>query len=196
MTVLFDPADDYVRSVLDLAKVHGEISLADLEAICEAGIEARESVSTDDIADTIDALATMGIEVDNSLPPEEEARRDAAFLKSIREWPGPMPQLTGEGWQQLLRAIERGKATVNSLGLPERSSSGSASIAHQDLSQEMDELEPEIGSEPIDHFDEDTHLGDFITPVEETPAAYRRTFMQEMFASLGPRVRRTRPRIR
>jgi hypothetical protein len=58
----------------------------------------------------------------------------------------------------------------------------------------VDELEPEIGS--IDHFDEDAHLGDFITPVEEAPAAYRRTFMQEMFAGLGPRVRRTRARIR
>jgi hypothetical protein len=77
MAVLFDPADDYVRSVLDVAKVHGEISLADLEAICEAVIEAKDSVSTEDIADTIDVLANMGIEVDNSLPPDEQARRDA-----------------------------------------------------------------------------------------------------------------------
>ena len=61
MAVLFDASDEYVRSVLDVAVVHGEISLVDLEAICEAGIEAKDSVSTDDIADTIDALANMGI---------------------------------------------------------------------------------------------------------------------------------------
>ena len=113
MAVLFDASDEYVRSVLDVAVVHGEISLVDLEAICEAGIEAKDSVSTDDIADTIDALANMGIEVDNNLPPEEEERRDAEFLRSMREWPGPMPQLTGDGWRRLLRAIDRG---------PERSS--------------------------------------------------------------------------
>src|SRR5215831_20972152 len=83
MAVLFDASDEYVRSVLDVAVVHGEISLVDLEAICEAGIEAKDSVSTDDIADTIDALANMGIEVDNNLPPEEEERRDAEFLRSM-----------------------------------------------------------------------------------------------------------------
>ena len=152
MAVLFDAVDDYVRSVLDVAKVHGEISLADLEAICEAGLEARDSVSTDDIADTIDALANIGIEVDNSLPPEEQARRDAAFLKRMheREW---LPQLTGEGWRMLLRAIDREKAEAN---------------APADQSR----------------------------PAEEAPEPVKRTFMQEMFAGIGPRVRRTRPRIR
>ena len=37
MAVLFDSADDYVSSVLEVAKLYGEISLADLEAICETG---------------------------------------------------------------------------------------------------------------------------------------------------------------
>jgi hypothetical protein len=156
MGVLFDPADDYVCSVLEVAKVHGEISLADLEAICEAGLEARDSVSTEDIVDTIDELATVwGIEVDNSLPPEEQERRDAAFLKSMRERPGPMPQLTGDGWRMLLRALDREKAEANApAGQPRPTAS------------------------------------------EEAPEPVKRTFMQEMFAGIGPRVRRTRPRIR
>ena len=63
MAVLFDPADDYVRSVLNRAKVHGEISLAELESIVDAGIEAKGGqISTDDIRDTIDTLADMGVE--------------------------------------------------------------------------------------------------------------------------------------
>ena len=152
MAVLFDPADDYVSSVLEVAKLYGEISLADLEAICEAGLEARDSVSTDDIADTIDALANIGIEVDNSLPPEEQARRDAAFLKRMRERER-LPQLTGDGWRMLLRALDREKAEAN---------------APADQSR----------------------------PAEEAPEPVKRTFMQEMFAGIGPRVRRTRPRIR
>ena len=49
MAVLFDPADEYVCSVLDRAKVQGEISLADLESIVEAGIEAKGgNITTDD----------------------------------------------------------------------------------------------------------------------------------------------------
>jgi hypothetical protein len=161
MAVLFDPADDYVCSVLEVARVHSEISLADLEAICEAGIEARDSVSTDDIVDTIDELANMGIEVDNSLPPEEQARRDAAFLKSMRERPGPMPQLTGNGWAMLLRAIDREKAAES------ETASGKF-----------------VQSDP----------GGNVAPAENAPV--KRTFMQEMFAGIGPRVRRTRSRIR
>jgi hypothetical protein len=149
MAVLFDAVDDYVRSVLDVAKVHGEISLADLEAICEAGLEARGSVSTTDIADTIDALANMGIEVDSSLPPEEQARRDAAFLKRMRERER-LPQLTGDGWRMLLRALDREKAEANA---------------------PADQPQPSVS--------------------EEAPV--KRTFMQEMFAGIGPRVRRTRP---
>jgi hypothetical protein len=33
MAVLFDPTDEYVSSVLDRAKLEGEISLPNLEAI-------------------------------------------------------------------------------------------------------------------------------------------------------------------
>jgi hypothetical protein len=107
MAVLFDPADEYVCSVLDRAKVHGEISLAELESILEAGIEDKDNISTEDIGDTIDALADMGIEIDNGLTQQQE---DDEFLRSMREWPGSMPQLTGEGWDQLVRAVEREKA--------------------------------------------------------------------------------------
>jgi hypothetical protein len=80
MAVLFDPADEYVRSVLDRAKVHGEISLADLEAIIEGGIEAKPTWIVD-VADTIDALADMGIEIDDGLTEEQ---RDAEYLRSLR----------------------------------------------------------------------------------------------------------------
>jgi hypothetical protein len=76
MAVLFDPAEEYVRLILELAKVRGEISLADLESITEAGIEARDSISTEDIGDTIDALADMGIEIDDGLTEEQ---KDAAL---------------------------------------------------------------------------------------------------------------------
>src|SRR5262249_33004900 len=114
----------------------------------------RDSVSTEDIADTIDALANMGIEVDNSLPPEEQARRDAAFLKRMREREG-LPQFTGDGWRMLLRALQGEKAAE---GPPPGQTSPAAS---------------EEAREPV-----------------------KRTFMQEMFAGIGPRVRRTRPKIR
>ena len=42
MAVLFDPADEYVASVLDLARVGGTITLAELESIIGAGLEARK----------------------------------------------------------------------------------------------------------------------------------------------------------
>jgi hypothetical protein len=80
MAVLFDPVDEYVRSVLDRAKIDGEISLADLESIVEAGIEAKDSIPTDDIGDTIDALADMGIEIDDGLTEEQ---RDEEFCQSM-----------------------------------------------------------------------------------------------------------------
>lgn len=58
MAVLLNPADEFVCSVLDRAKIDGEISLADLESIAEAGIEAKgRRVSPDDIAETICTLA-------------------------------------------------------------------------------------------------------------------------------------------
>jgi len=41
MAALFDTGDEYVWSVLERAKVHGEISLAELESIIEAGIEVK-----------------------------------------------------------------------------------------------------------------------------------------------------------
>ena len=86
MAAPFDPADEYVRSVLDRAKVHGEISLADLESIIEAGIEAK-ATWIEDVADTIEALAEMGIEVDNGLTEEQE---DAECLRAKRDFVRPV----------------------------------------------------------------------------------------------------------
>lgn len=155
MTVLFDQEDEYVRSVLDRAKVHGEITLAELEAIVEAGIEAKGgSLEAEDIANTIDALAVMGIEIDNGLTQEQE---DAQFLRSLRARPGPLPSLTGQGYASLIRALEREKAAKDTPPDPNR------------------------------------------PPAEEEAAAVRetlsqRTFIQNAFAHLGPRVRRTRKR--
>jgi hypothetical protein len=40
MPVLFDATDEFVSSVLDRAKLEGEISLPDVEAIVDAGVEA------------------------------------------------------------------------------------------------------------------------------------------------------------
>jgi len=37
-------------------------------------------------------------------------QQEAEFLLSIRERPGPGPQLTGEGWRMLIRAADREKA--------------------------------------------------------------------------------------
>lgn len=48
--------------------------------------------------------------IDNGLTQEQEEQEEAEFLQSMREWPGPMPQLTGEGWRMLIRAAEREKA--------------------------------------------------------------------------------------
>jgi len=77
MPVLFDPADEFVSSVLDRAKLEGEISLPDVEAIVEAGVEARGSIPADDIADTIEALNRMGIEIAHDLT--KAARRGDAL---------------------------------------------------------------------------------------------------------------------
>jgi hypothetical protein len=108
MAVLFDPVDEYVRSVLDRARVHGEISLAELEPIMEADIEAKDSISTEDIGDTIDALAGMGIEIDDGLTEEQ---KDAESLRSMRRAVKVIsPNLGGEAVFRLIRAIEREKA--------------------------------------------------------------------------------------
>lgn len=63
MAVLFDPTGECVSSVLDRAKLEGEISLHNLEAIVERGLEDKASIEIDDIADTIEVLARMGIKI-------------------------------------------------------------------------------------------------------------------------------------
>jgi hypothetical protein len=37
-------------------------------------------------------------------------QQEAEFLRSMRDWPGAGPQLTGHGWRMLIRAAEREKA--------------------------------------------------------------------------------------
>ena len=109
MPVLFDPTDEFVSSVLDRAKLEGEISLPDLEAIVEWGIEAAGCIRPDDIADTIEALAKMGIEIAHDLTQEQ---RDEEFWCSMQNWvdQGNMvPSLTGAAWASLGRVDERRK---------------------------------------------------------------------------------------
>jgi len=150
MAVLFDASDEYVRSVLDVAKVRGEIGLADLEAVVEAGVEARDSISTDDIADTIEALAKMGVEIDSGLTQEQE---DAEFLQAILEWPGPMPSLSGEELAKLMRAMDREKAAREAQPDPSRPSAAEEAAARREILS-------------------------------------KRTFVQNLFAEFGPRIRR------
>jgi hypothetical protein len=133
MAVLFDPADEYLCSVLELAKVPGEISLADLEGIVEAGLEAKNSISTEDIGDTIDALADMGIEIDNGLTQEQE---DAELLRSMRERTkdSPItPHLTFDAMASLARAIARQKAAEGAPPRPAQGRRGSGSSARDPL---------------------------------------------------------------
>lgn len=51
----------------------------------------------------------MGIELVNGLTQEEEEQQEDDLLRSMREWGGPGPQLTGEAWRMLIRAAEREK---------------------------------------------------------------------------------------
>jgi hypothetical protein len=44
-------------------------------------------------------------------------QQEAEFLRSMREWPGPGPQLTGEGWRMLIRAAEREKAAFRTAAI-------------------------------------------------------------------------------
>ena len=144
MAILFDPADEYTQSVLDRAKIQREISLADLEAI----LEDKAEFSMDDIADTIDALAAMGIEIEDDLTQEQ---RDDEFDQSMKDWVDQgnmLPSLTGEGWASLARAHERKKFV------------GRAPSAEEEAQRR------EILS--------------------------KRTFIQNMFAELGPRIRQER----
>jgi hypothetical protein len=159
MAVLFDAADEYVGSVLDRAKVQGEISLADLESIVEAGLEAKGGhLTPDDIADTIDALANMGIEIDKGLSQEQE---DAELLRLMRKRASdsrrPHVTLGDDAMASLARAIAREKAAE---GAP---------------------LDPR-------------KAGEEAAAVREVLS--KRTWVQNVFAHLGPRCRRTRPRPR
>jgi len=109
MPVLFDPADEFVSSVLDRAKLEGEISLPDVEAIVEAGVEARGSIPADDIVDTIEALNRMGIEIAHDLT---QKQRDEEMHCAIKEWVdrgNMVPSLTGAAWASLGRVAEREK---------------------------------------------------------------------------------------
>jgi hypothetical protein len=147
MPVLFDPTDEYVSSVLELAKARGEISLADLEAIVEGGLEAKNCIEPDDIGDTIDALAAMGIEIDDGLTEEEN---DEEFRQGMQDWVDKgnmLPSLTAEGWASLVRAQQRREL----VGAP--------------------------SAEEV---------------AERRAVLSKRTFVQNVFAHLGPRIRQER----
>jgi hypothetical protein len=149
MPVLFDPTDEFVSSVLDRAKRDGEISLPDVEAIVEGGLEGKKnSISTDDIADTIEALTHMGIEIADDLTQQQ---RDEEFQCSMREWVNQgntVGCLTGAAWASLGRVAERRKRG-----------------------------EPEPSPEEV---------------AERRAILRNRTWVQTLFADLGPRVLRDR----
>ena len=66
-------------------------------------------VATDDIADTIEALTRMGIEIADDMT---QRQRDEEMYCSIKEWvdQGNMvPSLTGAAWASLGRVAERRK---------------------------------------------------------------------------------------
>src|SRR5262249_61577153 len=109
MPILFDPADEFVTTILDRAKLEGAISLPDLEAIVEGGIEAAGCIRPDDIGDTIEALARMGIEIAHDLT---QLQRDEEMHCAVQKWvdQGNMvPSLTGAAWASLCRVDERRK---------------------------------------------------------------------------------------
>jgi len=137
MAVLFDPTDEYVRSVLDRAKLEGEISLPNLEAIVEGGLQDKAEIEIDDIADTIDALAALGIEVADDLTQEQH---DEEFYASMKAWVDEgnrLPSLTGEGFDRLARVVDR-----KNRGVPDPSP--------QEVVQRQKILaERNLGSEPV-----------------------------------------------
>ena len=128
MPVLFDPTDEFVSSVLDRAKREGEISLPDLEAIVEGGIEAAGCIRPDDIADTIEALARMGIEITDDLTQEQHDEEMHCAMKSWVDQGNMLPSLTGAAWASLLRVDDAGSAASRSPH-PRRSQSGEQSSA-------------------------------------------------------------------
>jgi hypothetical protein len=149
MSVLFDATDEYVRSVLHRAREHGEITLDDLESILESELEGKTSISIDDIADTVDALADMGIEIDDDLTQDQ---KDAEFHEALKQWTdegNPLPSLTDDGWAMLLRAQARERAPLD----PRKPSPA------EDAAQAREILS-------------------------------KRTFIQNTFADVAPRVRR------
>jgi hypothetical protein len=148
MAILFDARDEYTQSILERAKVVGEIDLADLESILM--LEGKPEISMDDVGDTIDALAGMGIEIDDGVTQEQT---DAEFQQSMKAWTdkgNTLPQLTGEGWAMLIRAQEREKLV------------GTARLK-EEAAQKREILR-------------------------------KRSFVQNLFAELGPRIRRERRR--
>jgi hypothetical protein len=148
MPVLFDPTDEFVSSVLDRAKREGEISLPDVEAICEAGIEAKRSTCTTDIVDTIEALSRMGIEIADDLTQQQHDEEMHCAIKAWVDQGNMVPQLTGAAWASLGRVIARKKRG-----------------------------EPDPSPEEV---------------AERRAILRKRTWVQTLFADLGPRILRER----
>jgi hypothetical protein len=80
MTVLLDPTNKYVRSVLRRAKAKGVISYSDLNSI----LDDKPELSCDDIEDVFALLSDMGIQV---IEEEEQgtAEREQAALHNSKQ---------------------------------------------------------------------------------------------------------------
>jgi hypothetical protein len=147
MPVLFDPTDDFVSGVLDRAKLEGEISLPDLETIVEGGLEDKDSISPRDIGDTVEALAKMGIEIDDGLTQEQrDEELCCAMKKRVAE--GYIISPTFEAMDSLARVVNRKKRGI-----------------------------PDPSPEEV---------------AERRKILAERTWIQTLFADLGPRILRER----
>ena len=84
-------------------------SLPDVEAICEAGVEARRGFPFGDIADTIEALNRMGIEIADDLTQQQHDEETHCAIKAWVDQGNMVPCLTGAAWASLGRVSQRRK---------------------------------------------------------------------------------------
>lgn len=115
MPVLIDLEDDVVQAKLEKARATGFMTYEQLNELLPAG-----DIDSADVADTLEMLSAMGIEVTDGRTEEE---RDQAVADAINAWIAAgnmMPQLTGDGWAALSRVSEREKAGWRAkLGVPD-----------------------------------------------------------------------------
>jgi len=119
-----------------------------VEAICEAGVEARRGFPFGDIADTIEALNRMGIEIADDLTQQQHDEETHCAIKAWVDQGNMVPCLTGAAWASLGRVVARRKRG-----------------------------EPEPSPEEV---------------AERRAILRKRTWIQTLFADLGPRILRYR----